>query len=228
MATRMVVPVVAMFLGFSACTKAKDDMPVVVAQPLPVSRLDARSAGEAPERSIQFRDAIGWHVLALSKSKVHKPFDEFQDEDVIRLSATLYRRDPDNGRLGKVWEIRDSVSCVGLDIAADFFHQATSVTDLDGNGRVEVTVAYRMFCGGGVDPKEVKVIMREGGRKYALRGESRIEVKGQAPYGGQREKSRLPSSTPKVFVDHLEKTWRAVYIERPLTRWDGCFPGWDA
>ena len=58
-------------------------------------------------------------------------------------------------------------------------------TDVNGDGRVEATVAYHMFCGGGIDTHTVKVILREGATKLAIRGESTAIYPGQEPFGGE-------------------------------------------
>jgi hypothetical protein len=113
------------------------------------------------------------------------------------------------------WSISDSVQCPGLDSEARFFPEATSVTDLDNDGKAEITVAYSLFCGGGVDPSTVKVIMRQGDTKFAIRGESLIRLPGKESIGGSRTVDPLLSQPRNaVFLKHMESIWNKVYIEK--------------
>lgn len=64
-------------------------------------------------------------------------------------------------------------------MAGDFFTADVGFTDLNLDGVAEVTVPYRLFCGGGVDPYTVKVILRDGTTKLAIRRESLVRYPGQ-------------------------------------------------
>lgn len=210
---RVAIPILLLPALTAACGAAKPVKSIGI-DAAPFSEADSRIVGAIPDQVIQFRDGSGRNLLALKRTESSQLLADSQTESLITLSARLYRRVQPGESLQQVWEIKDWVSCVGLDVSADFIPEATAITDLNDDGRAEVTVAYRLFCGGGVDPKDLKVIMREGERKYAIRGQSTILVDGEAPYGGQREKDTSLSFAPKVFVDHLEKTWQSVHIER--------------
>lgn len=112
------------------------------------------------------------------------------------------------------WTVRDFVDCPGLDAAADFFTSALSVTDINSDGTAEVTIPYKLFCGGGVDSYTVKVILREGPLKLAIRGESEVRLPGQAPFGGGHQLDRRLLTQPyKLYREHLEKVWRTVSVD---------------
>ncbi|MTW10512.1 hypothetical protein GM658_07830 [Pseudoduganella eburnea] len=131
----------------------------------------------------------------------------------IDLNATYY------GKAGQQWKsdwaINDFVNCPGLDSKASFFPDATTITDIDADGKPEITIAYQLFCGGGVEPSTVKVILRQGDTKYAIRGETMIRLPGQAAIGGNRTPDPgLLQPANVAFLKHLESVWNGVYVEK--------------
>ncbi|WP_177196602.1 M949_RS01915 family surface polysaccharide biosynthesis protein [Duganella sp. CF517] len=145
-------------------------------------------------------DKAGEHVLVLSRK---------QATDSFKLNASYFTR----GETGwkQEWDIRDGVDCPGLDADAGFFPAATTFTDLNHDGRMEVTVSYRTFCGGGVDPYVVKVILRDGATKLAIRGESLVRFPGQPPFGGEHKHDKaLLSPAYAAYKQHLDRVWTTV------------------
>jgi hypothetical protein len=155
-------------------------------------------------------DSLGEHVLMLTEKSTASPNGRIEH---IELLATYYNQSA--GKWTPEWTVKDGVDCPGLDSAASFFTDATTVTDLDKDGKAEVTVAYKTFCGGGVDPSVVKVILRQGKDKFAIRGESLIKFKGQEPMGGTNKADKaLLNSDKAEFKRHMDKVWQQVYVER--------------
>ena len=110
---------------------------------------------------------------------------------------------------------RDGVDCPGLDVAAAFFAGAVAVTDLNGDGKAEVTVPYRFSCGGGVDSAQIKIILRDGPVKLSIRGQSRVELPDQAGFGGEHTHDKaLLEPANAAFKQHLDAVWRAVSVEK--------------
>jgi hypothetical protein len=131
----------------------------------------------------------------------------------IDLNATYYFKAGQQWK--SEWAINDFVACPGLDLKASFFPDATTVTDIDNDGKPEITVAYQTFCGGAVEPSTVKVILRQGENKFAIRGESLIRLPGQAPIGGTRTPDpALLQAKNAAFLKHLETVWNGVYVEK--------------
>lgn len=155
-------------------------------------------------------DALGEHVLLLTEQAATSPNGRIEH---IQLVATYYDQAVGNWSPG--WTINDGVDCPGLDSAAAFFADATTITDLDKDGNAEVTVAYKTFCGGGIDSSTVKVILRQGKQKFAIRGESLVQFKGQLPFGGTSKPDKaLLDKDKSVFKHHMERVWQQVYVER--------------
>ncbi|MDN4037671.1 hypothetical protein [Massilia sp. YIM B02443] len=87
-------------------------------------------------------------------------------------------------------------------------------TETDTRTRVEVTLPYYLFCGGGIEPRTVKVILREGTTKLAVRGNSLTAFLNQQPFGGEhRFEEALGGEGMSACRSHLEKIWNAVSRE---------------
>lgn len=158
-------------------------------------------------------DQRGEHVLVLSrKAGPSSTAPGSKRIERIALHAAYYSQRSSAWK--EDWAVRDFVDCPGLDAAADFFTSELSVTDINNDGTAEVTIPYKLFCGGGVDSYTVKVILREGPLKLAIRGESEVRLPGQAPFGGGHQLDRPLLTQPyKLYREHLENVWRTVSID---------------
>lgn len=158
------------------------------------------------------RDQDGDHVLVLARRAGPSPANPKSGRaEHIELRATLH----DGTATGwkPAWTIHDVVDCPNLDSSADFFPKAVTFTDLNDDGRVEATVAYHMFCGGGIDTHTIKVILREGATKLAIRGESTMIYPGQEPFGGghQYDKALLQPDRA-AYWKHMDRVWQDVSV----------------
>ncbi len=202
-------------LSLAACATENSVKDEIATDVTLLSPGDVAEMGSTPVQAVKFQDASSRYILALFKRETTEPLVEYGvQKERVELHAILFRRTIDGTALQQVWELKDAVDCIDLDIGADFFQNATAVTDLDRVGRMEVTFAYSMICSGGVDPKEIKVVMRNGDREYEIEGESLIMVGHDPPYGGGYQFNTALLSAPQVFKDFMDKTWRSVYIER--------------
>ncbi len=113
------------------------------------------------------------------------------------------------------WALRDGVECPELDAQANFIVPQIVTADADDDGIAEVYLPYVLFCGGGVDPKTLKVIMRSGDTKLAVRGTTRVVMPGQPPAGGEYQlDDALDLPAHKPFRRQLMKIWQQTYLER--------------
>lgn len=138
-----------------------------------------------------------------------------QDVDVFNLKIFLV-----DSKNKTIWTLRDRITCPGLDISADFIPEATTFNAIKPHtgdeDNIEVTVGYKMFCGGGVDPKILKVIYHDNTKKVALRGETAIVFEGETvkPSQGQYKIDSDFKKAPVQIQNHLKNIWKKVYIEK--------------
>lgn len=148
-----------------------------------------------------FSDKAGSHVLIL----IRNPTTVADGSNQISLHALQFVDTQAGWK--QEWAINDKQVCKGLDIEAEFDSALTSVTDIDLNGVAESSVAYHMTCAGGIEPKPTKVIMRQGGSKYAVRGESLIQIDGVPSYGGTFTVDPILETKPALKL-HLVSIWK--------------------
>lgn len=158
-------------------------------------------------------DQSGEHVLVLNRRAGPSPNAPNSGRiEHIELNAAYYSRQSSGWR--QDWTVRDFIDCPGLDAAADFFVASVAVTDVNGDGKAEVTLPYKLFCGGGVDSSTIKVILREGPLKLAIRGESEVRLPGQQTIGGDHQYDKALLTAPyAAYKNHMDQIWKAVSLD---------------
>ncbi|TYZ12522.1 hypothetical protein FY528_04290 [Hymenobacter lutimineralis] len=162
--------------------------PGVVALPDTTLPVGIRQPGRVLEMK-RWRDAAGEQLLVVSRPapKVeYRPGDRSAEGDIlkegdIRLYAStawLYIRQ--YRRVGEawqeVWRLQDVLDKCFLDRWIGTLPGSTSVTDLDKDGQTETTIVYMITCRSDYSASAMKLVMREGPVKYALRGFSLLNV----------------------------------------------------
>lgn len=156
-------------------------------------------------------DMQGEHVLELIREETASPSNPNSGRrEYIKLKATYFSK-VGRGWL-QDWTVLDYVDCPDLDVDGNFFYKAITVTDLNHDGLAEVTLPYHLFCGGGVDSHTMKVIMREGVLKYAVRGEADMyRLHAARPTTVTRVFDKVLDSPDLVpYKYHLDKVWKAA------------------
>lgn len=205
----------AALLALSGCLQAAGAGPIAhesIGAEL-VAKANIRQDGNF-QSGLRFTDKAGQHLLVLTaKDSSSRKGSDRNRIDSHQLTADLYRLE--GGAWRREWLIRDGVVCPDLDSEAVFLLAGLTVTDLDDDQLAEVTVPYRKFCGGGVDTKDLKVVLRSGPLKFALRGQSTLLIPGQAPLAGEHQQdAALAQPQYRSFRDHLEQVWLLVSPEK--------------
>ncbi len=139
-------------------------------------------------------------VTEMPEKTTTKSGDEFK-------SKTLYGYHFIIGNENKqLWKIQDFVNDCQLDMNLSYIAKSLSLTDLDNNGIAETTFLYQMSCKGDVSPDDMKLMMHEGDKKYALRGSMKLKMEGET-YGGEMTVDASFKSAPKEFLEYAKKQW---------------------
>ncbi|WP_051305018.1 M949_RS01915 family surface polysaccharide biosynthesis protein [Chitinilyticum litopenaei] len=126
--------------------------------------------------ALRWQDADGDKLLLLSAwEEEGKITDAAPDGSrSAYLAAAHYQLGGTKPR--RLWLLNDGVQDCGFDVTATFDPAATRVVDVDGDGRAETLLGYRMTCTSDVSPYTYKLIVHAGQQKYALRGLDRYGV----------------------------------------------------
>jgi hypothetical protein len=156
-------------------------------------------------QALRYTDRTGTYtVLATESGPVPDPAAQSSDGRRADLYAYQYAATGS----APSWQVHDFVADCPLDLQARFRPQGLSVTDLDQNGTAEVWVVYRTGCRGDVSPSTQKIIMREGARKYAVRGTSRVSVGSGQAEGGAYTFDAALQAAPVAFRQHAARLWQ--------------------
>jgi len=112
-------------------------------------------------------------------------YQELPDQSVELFARQYVRR---AGKYEEVWRLQDAVRHCNFDMWLGPLPGATSITDLDHNGQSETTLIYKLTCRSDVSPSNLKLVMREGAAKYALRGYTVV------PYDSVPVSKRVPDN----------------------------------
>ena len=168
-------------------------------------------------KAYQYYDELGMHYTLIAKKGpvyIKTLSHEMEDSQDIELYAQSYLYQENNKNYIKEWQIYDLVNDCPLDISGDFLPNAFVITDVNKNHFAEVWALYKMGCRGGIDPLDMKIIMYENGKKYAMRGEEKIiqsfneKTKNYNYTGGKYtyDEAFINSKDQKI-LDFSERLW---------------------
>ena len=83
-----------------------------------------------------------------------------------------------------------------------------AVTDLNKDGKAEVWLMYTTACTGDVSPPDMKIIMHEGVKKYAVRGTKKVKVSNKDFEGGKYTFDEAFKTGPEAFRQYAADMWK--------------------
>ncbi len=104
--------------------------------------------------------------------------------------------------------VQDGVPNCQLDLTASFVQGSVSFADVDGDGVVEVGLAYDLGCDATERPTPRKLIVLEGADKHALRGNGRGKDLDDKPAGGDFKTD--PFKNQAVLATWAENRWKEL------------------
>jgi hypothetical protein len=153
--------------------------------------------------ALQYTDKEGTHVVIMAEDVTAD-----KDNDDLRkasIYAFCYLKNGSSATL--LWKMYDFTDVCEEDLEATYKDNAY-ITDLDKNGMAEVWLTYIDACKGDVSPSEMKIIMHEGAKKFAIRGTTRVNVGGGKYMGGSYTFDEAFKGAPQSFRDYATQLWK--------------------
>ncbi|QCO67893.2 hypothetical protein E5843_09190 [Luteimonas yindakuii] len=168
------------------------------------------AAARDADRALRYTDAAGDNVLLLGQH-----FTTHSDDncvvDRLTLHVTRHIRTPHGPQpFQEAWQHTEVVECGGLDFDGRFLDDALLVEDLDGDGFAEALVGLSTFCGGGIDPRQIKLVLHTRDRDFVLEGESIVQLPEGSSFGGSHAMTPHKDSIPPPFREALLAAWKRV------------------
>ncbi len=153
--------------------------------------------GDLPEGKLQggiaFVDSYGTNHVAFTRQDTEK-------ETVLHVKHVVQDGD-------EVREVRADKEVIGFcefDIVFEVKHGEWSVTDLDEDGVGEATFAYTTDCTSDISPNKHTVMVTEGGKGFALRGATSVQIDDEGTIQGGEFKA---DEMEEAFAAHGKKVW---------------------
>jgi hypothetical protein len=165
--------------------------------------------------AVQYTDIEGQHLMIATETGIVDVKDEYgttqQKADVFAYNYTTKEN-----QYTLSWQMHDFTIECPVDTKAKYVPNSFAVTDLDNNGKAEVWLMYVTSCRGDVSPASMKIIMHEGSKKYAIRGENLVKVNDKEHYGGKYTMDEAFKTGPEVFRQYAAQLWKKNILEK----WD--------
>ena len=152
-------------------------------------------------------DGIGIHYVLTTETEEYRSKDK-ENNEVKNKEIYAYHYTNKRGKFKLVWKIYDYNKNCEYDVLTEFYNQAFKVTDLDKNGIPEIWLMYENQCTSDVSPSTTKIIMYEGDKKYAIRGQNRVQVSDKNFVGGE------------FTIDDNFKTGNIVFKQFGIKLWE--------
>jgi hypothetical protein len=163
--------------------------------------------------AVSWTDSLGLnYVVTTETGRIYSK--EKDEDDLFDAYLYAYHYVIKTKSCKLIWRIYDFNKGCDLDLDFYFIDKTFAVTDLDKNGIAEVWVMYKNYCHGDVSPVPTKIIMYEGTKKYALRGESRVQVSATDYVGGTYALDENFKTGIAIFKQYGEKLWTQNKIEK--------------
>lgn len=156
--------------------------------------------------AIKWIDKSGENLLILTETGgFHNDSSKYSDSSDAEIYAYHYLIKEKKSILS--WDLYDYVKDCEFDIYATYVKKTLQITDLDNNGIGEVWLVYKMTCTSDVSPQIMKIIMYEDGKKYVMRGKTKVQISDKAYRGGEYAFDKTFYKAPKEFKEFAKELW---------------------
>lgn len=197
----------------SVTTKTAPPQPIKIEmKPLPTAEIPKNLAHQGKIHFTKtLTDTLGKHTIlyCLTGEVESEKSKTGEQENDTFLYIYDYLETENGYKLN--WKIQDEVRNCMFDLAMGFVDKAITATDLDHNNLAEIWNMYHLTCTSDVSPENLKIIMYEGQKKYAVRGEEFVQYPsdgGTISVGGTYKMDEAFAKSPKEFRDFAKDLWK--------------------
>ena len=162
--------------------------------------------------AVQYTDSEGEHLMITTETGNMKDKGDGND-DFLKADLYAYNYLIKGNRQTLSWQMHDFTIACSLDTKAKYVPNTFAITDLNKDGTAEVWLMYSTACRGDVSPANMKIIMHEGTKKYAIRGSSRVKVTDKDYAGGEYTLDEVFKTGPTIFKQYALALWKKNLME---------------
>jgi len=163
--------------------------------------------------AVEYTDAEGQHLMITTETGNVNVRDT-EGNDARKADVYAYNYIVKGDQYVIAWQMHDLTGECLVDTKASYVPNTFSVTDLNNDGKAEVWLMYVTACRGDVSPSSMKIIMHEGNKKYAIRGESKVKVSEKEYDGGRYIMDDSFKVAPDVFKQYAIQLWKKNIMEK--------------
>jgi len=156
--------------------------------------------------AVRYTDATADNIVISCQTDEYVVKDTEYEGTNIDLFAYSYTLKNGNWLLN--WKVYDFEKDCPFDMNTKFIKDAFSVTDLNNDNIAEIWLMYTTGCRSDISEDVMKVIMYENGKKYAMRGENRVQAGNNEYFGGDYTFDTIFRQGPKQFRDYAAQLWK--------------------
>ncbi|HEY8931525.1 MAG TPA: hypothetical protein VIM55_20145 [Mucilaginibacter sp.] len=163
------------------------------------------------DHAVKYSDKAGEHLMITTEANSVKKSEDSDDEKTQDLFASNYLLT--YGQWILEWQMHDLVDACQFDMGGGYIPNTFAVTDLNNDGIAEVWLTYTLVCRSDVSPDDMKIIMHEGSKKFAMRGHTKVKVNATRYMGGDYKFDDAFKAGPDAFRQYALKLWNKNVVE---------------
>jgi hypothetical protein len=153
----------------------------------------------ALQEAVRFTDSLGDNIVITSQVATKL--------DVSDPEVYGYHYLVKGDSVKRLWMVYDFIKDCPVDEDAQFIKGTFQVTDLNNDGIAEIWLMYKTVCHGDISPYTMKIIMYEGSKKFAMRGQNKVKVDDIHYVGGEYTFDKAFNDGPEAFRKFALQLW---------------------
>jgi hypothetical protein len=158
--------------------------------------------------AVKYTDSEGQHLVITTETGItatkNSDSGDGRDAALYAYSYTI----GSNNQFKLSWQTYDFIKDCPVDLEAQYVPNTFAVTDLNKDGKAEVWLMYTTACRGDVSPPDMKIIMHEGAKKYAIRGTKKVRISDKAFDGGKYTFDDAFKGGAEMFRQYAMDMWK--------------------